>query len=198
MARGFVGRTLWVDLAKGHALVEELEEDLCRKFLGGYGLGASILFNRQQGGVDPLGADNIFGLVTGMLTGTPAITGNRYVAVGKSPLTGGWGDANSGGYFGPHLKLAGYDAVFFTGISAHPVYLFVDNEKAELRAADHLWGKDTFETEDVLKSELGTDVELACIGPSGERVSLIAAVMNNKGRAAGRSGLGAVMGSKKT
>ena len=197
MARGFVGKTLWVDLDRGKTRVDELSEDLCRKFLGGYGLGASVIFNKQRAGVDPLGSDSILGLVTGMLTGTPAITGNRYVAVGKSPLTGGWGDANSGGYFGPHLKFAGYDAVFFTGISAQPVYLFVNDAKPELRDARHLWGKDTFETEDVLKSELGKDVELACIGPSGERISLIAAVMSNKGRAAGRSGLGAVMGSKK-
>ena len=197
MTRGFTGKILWVDLAKGELRDELLDEDTGRKFLGGYGLGAWMLFKRQKAGADPLGPDNIFGLVTGMLTGTLAITGNRYVAVGKSPLTGGWGDANSGGYFGPNLKFAGYDAVFFTGISPKPVYVNIDNGKAELRDAAHLWGKDTFETEDMLKEELGSDVELACIGPSGETVSLIAAVMNNKGRAAGRSGLGAVMGSKK-
>ena len=197
MARGFAGKTLWVDLTTGETRAEELPEDLCRKFLGGYGLGASVLFERQRPGVDPLGPDNIFGFVTGMLTGTPAVTGNRYVAVAKSPLTLGWGDANSGGYFGPHLKFAGYDAVFFRGISSGPVYLLIDNGKPELRDAGYLWGKDTFDTEDILKSELGGDVELACIGPSGEKMSLIAAVMNNRGRAAGRSGLGAVMGSKR-
>ena len=101
MARGFMGKMLWVDLSTGQLRDEELSEDVGRKFLGGYGLGASILFARQKAGVDPLGPDSVFGLVTGMLTGTPAITGNRYVAVGKSPLTGGWGDANSGGHFGP-------------------------------------------------------------------------------------------------
>ena len=194
---GFTGRILWVNLTNVQTQDEELGEDVCRKFLGGYGLGASILFNRQGAGVDPLGPDSVFGLVTGMLTGTPAITGNRYVVVGKSPLTGGWGDANSGGYFGPHLKFAGYDAVFFTGGSRGPVYLFINDGKPELRSANLLWGKDTFETEDILKSELGKDIELLCIGQAGERVSLIASVMNNKGRAAGRSGLGAVMGSKK-
>ena len=197
MARGFMGKILWVDLSTGKLRDEVLEEGLSRKYLGGYGLGASILFDRQKAGVNPIGPDAIFGLLTGMLTGTPSITGTRYVAVGKSPLTGGWGDANSGGYFGPHLKFAGYDAVFFTGISPKPVYVFIDNSKAELRDAAYLWGKDTFETEDLLRAEHGKEVETACIGPSGEKVSLIASVMNNKGRAAGRSGLGAVMGSKR-
>ena len=197
MARGFMGKMLWVDLSNRRLRDEALDGERSRKFLGGYGLGASVLFNNQKAEVDALGTDSIFGLVTGMLTGTPAITGNRYVAVGKSPLTGGWGDANSGGYFGPNLKFSGYDAVFFTGISDSPVFLFIDEGKAELRDAGHLWGKDTFETDDILKAELGNDVELACIGPGGELISLIAAVMNNKGRAAGRSGLGAVMGSKR-
>ena len=131
MARGFMGKILWVDLNTGQLKDEILEEGLSRKFLGGYGLGASILFDRQKAGVNPIGPDAIFGLLTGMLTGTPSITGTRYVAVGKSPLTGGWGDANSGGYFGPHLKFAGYDAIFFTGISPKPVYVFIDNSKAE-------------------------------------------------------------------
>jgi aldehyde:ferredoxin oxidoreductase len=117
--------------------------------------------------------------------------------VGKSPLTGTWGDSSSGGNFGPYLRFAGYDAVFFTGLSEKPVYLLIDNGKAEIRDADRLWGKDTHETEDILKQEHGNQVEVACIGPSGEKVSLIAAIMTDKGRAAGRSGLGAVMGSKK-
>jgi aldehyde:ferredoxin oxidoreductase len=197
MARGYMGKTLMVDLSKKELKDEVLDEKLGRDFLGGYGLGARILFSRQKAGVDPLGPDSTFGFVTGLLTGTPAISSSRYVVVGKSPLTGGWGDANSGGYFGPHLKFAGYDAVFFSGISEKPVYLFINNGQPELRDATHLWGQDTFKTEDMIRSELGKDVEVACIGPSGEKVSLIAAVMNNKGRAAARSGLGALMGSKK-
>jgi len=147
--------------------------------------------------VDPLGPEAILGIVTGPATGTPFIGGSRYVVVGKSPLTGGWGDANSGGVFGPNLKFAGYDAIFFKGIADKPLYLLINNGQAELKDASHLWGKDTFETEDMLRNEVGKDAEIACIGPSGEKLSLIAAVMNNKGRAAGRSGLGAVMGSKK-
>ena len=197
MARGFMGKILWVNLSKKELKDETLDEKLGRQFLGGYGLGARIIFKHQKAGVDPLGPDNILGFVTGVLTGTPALVSSRYMVVGKSPLTGTWGDANSGGYFGPHLKFAGYDAVFFKGISSKPVYLFIDNGKAELKDAAHLWGKDSYETENILKSELGKDVEVACIGPSGEKLCLISAVMNNMGRAAARSGLGAVMGSKK-
>ncbi len=197
MAHGFMGKILWVDLSKKQIKEEPLDEKMGRDFLGGYGLGARILFSRQKAGVDPLGPEAILGLVTGVLTGTDAMGGSRYVMVGKSPLTGGWGDANSGGNVGPYLKFAGYDAVFFTGQSDKPVYLLIDNGKAELKDAAKLWGKDTFDTQDILRDEHGKELEVACIGPAGEKLSLIAAVMNNKGRAAGRSGLGAVMGSKK-
>ncbi|MGD9142861.1 MAG: aldehyde ferredoxin oxidoreductase N-terminal domain-containing protein, partial [Dehalococcoidia bacterium] len=197
MANGFMGKILWVNLSKGELKEEPLDEKTGRDFLGGYGLGARILFSRQKAGVDPLGPDAILGITTGVLTGTDALGGSRYVMVGKSPLTGGWGDANSGGNVGPFLKFAGYDAVFFTGISPKPVYLYINNGKAELKDADGIWGKDTFEVQDILREEYGKDLEVACIGPSGEKLALVAAVMNNKGRAAGRSGLGAVMGSKK-
>jgi aldehyde:ferredoxin oxidoreductase len=197
MARGFMGKMLWVDLSKKEVKEEPLDEKTGRDFLGGYGLGARILFSRQKAGVDPLGPDAILGIVTGVLTGTDAMGGSRYVMVGKSPLTGGWGDANSGGNVGPYLKFAGYDAVFFTGISDKPVYLLINNGRAELKDASQLWGKDTFDTQDILRAEHGKELEVACIGPSGENLCLLAAVMNNKGRAAGRSGLGAVMGSKK-
>jgi len=197
MAHGFMGKMLWVDLSKKQLKDEPLDEKMGRDFLGGYGLGARILFSRQKAGVDPLGPDAILGMTTGVLTGTDALGGSRYIMVGKSPLTGTWGDANSGGNVGPYLKFAGYDAVFFTGISEKPVYLYINNGKAELKDAAHLWGKDSFEVQDILRGELGKDVEVACVGPSGEKLSLISAVMNNKGRAAGRSGLGAVMGSKK-
>ncbi len=196
MARGYMGKMLFVDLSKNKLKDEALDEKFCRQFIGGYGIGARILFSRQKAGVDPLGPDNTLGILTGPFTGTPAVSGTRFTVVGKSPLTKGWGDANSGGYFGAFLKYAGYDAVFFDGISAKPVYLFINNGKAELRDAAHLWGKDTRQTEEILKSELGKDVEVACIGPSGENRSLIAAVFNRT-RTAARSGLGAVMGSKK-
>jgi aldehyde:ferredoxin oxidoreductase len=197
MIFGYMGSVLWVDLSRSQIREEALDGKLCREYIGGYGLGAKILFNQQKPGVDPLGPENTLGFVTGPLAGTQALGASRYVVVGKSPLTGTWGDANSGGNFGPYLKFAGYDAVFFTGIAPKPVYLFIDNGKAEIKEATHLWGKDCYETEDILKNEMGKDIELACIGPAGEKMSLIAAIVNNKGRAAARSGLGAVMGSKK-
>ncbi|TET16621.1 MAG: aldehyde ferredoxin oxidoreductase [Dehalococcoidia bacterium] len=196
MARGYMGKMLMVDLSRNELKDEVLDEKLGRQFIGGYGIGARILFSRQKAGVDPLGPDNTLGILTGPFTSTPALSGTRHTVVGKSPLTGGWGDANSGGDFGARLKFAGYDAVFFTGISEKPVYLLINNGKAELRDASHLWGKDTRQTDDILKSELGKDVAVACIGQSGEKVSLISAVVN-KSRTAARSGLGAVMGSKR-
>jgi len=198
MAGGYIGKVLFVDLSKGELKDEALDEKLCRDFIGGYGIGARIIYSRQKGGVDALGPESTLGFMTGPLTGTPATMGSRYAVVGKSPLTGGWGDASSGGDFAPYLKFAGYDGVFFTGISEKPVYLFIDDGKAELRDASHLWGKDSIETEDILKKELGEEVRVASIGPAGEKTSLIACITNNRGlAAAGRSGLGAVMGSKK-
>jgi len=142
MAGGYMGKILFVDLSKGELKDEALDEKLCRDFIGGYGIGARIIYSREKAGVDPLGPENILGFMTGPLTGTPATMGSRYAAVGKSPLTGGWGDASSGGDFAPYLKFSGYDGVFFTGISAKPVYLFIDDGKAELRDASHVWGKD--------------------------------------------------------
>lgn len=197
MPGGYMGKILFVDLSTGNIREEVPDEKLCHNFLGGYGWGARILMSRQKQGVAPLGPDNTLGFITGPLTGTPSLFGSRYTVVAKSPLTGTWGDANSGGDFGPHLKFAGCDAVFLTGTSKKPVYLFINEGKAELRDASALWGKDTCDTEDMLKTELGTEVRVACIGPSGEKLSLISCIVNNKGRAAGRSGLGAVMGSKK-
>jgi aldehyde:ferredoxin oxidoreductase len=196
MLKGYMGKILFVNLSTGEINEEEPDESLYRDFVGGPGIGARILYSRQKAGVDALGPDNMLGFVTGPLTGTPANTGARYTVVCKSPLTGGWGDANSGGIFGPTLKFAGYDAVFFTGIAEKPVYLFVDNGKAELRDAAHLWGKDAYETESVLRKELGKGTEVVCIGQAGEKLSLISCIITEKGAAAGRSGVGAVMGSK--
>jgi aldehyde:ferredoxin oxidoreductase len=197
MARGFMGRILNVDLTTGRLTDEPVDESLARRFLGGYGLGAKLLYDRMKPGVDPLGPESLLGFFTGPLTGTPAIEGNRFVVVSKSPLTGTWGDANCGGTFGPHLKFAGYDGVLVSGIADRPVYLHIADGRAELREAAVLWGKDSNETEDELRAALGSGVEVASIGQAGEKRSLIAAVMNDKGRAAGRSGVGAVMGAKR-
>jgi aldehyde:ferredoxin oxidoreductase len=196
MSRGYMEKLLFVNLSTGEMKEEPLDENLCSNFIGGYGIGARILYSRQRCGVDPLGPENTLGLMTGPLTGTPAITGCRFTVIGKSPLTGGWGDANSGGYFGPYLKFAGYDGLFISGTSEKPVYLLVDNGKAELKDAAHLWGKNTFETDDTLQAECGKTARVLSIGPAGEKRSLVACLMNYGGDAAGRSGLGAVMGSK--
>jgi aldehyde:ferredoxin oxidoreductase len=198
MANGYMGKVLFVDLFNRDIKEEKPDEKLYRNFIGGYGLGARIVYTRQKAGIDPLGPENTLGFMTGPLTGTDYPFGGRYtVFVGKSPLTRGWGDANSGGDFGPYLKFSGYDGVIFTGASEKPVYVYINEGKAEIRDAAHLWGKDTVETEDVLKKELGKNIRIASIGPAGEKLSRISCVINNKGRAAARSGVGAVMGSKK-
>ena len=191
MNRGYMNKILNVNLTSGSLQDEALDEKQCHDFIGGYGLGARWLFDRMPGGVDPLGPQNILGLLTGPMTGTPCITGNRWVAVCKSPLTNGWGDANCGGTFGPSLKRAGYDGLLFSGSSDHPVYLWIDGGKAELRDASHLWGMDSNETEDTIKAELGDkrNIEVASIGQAGENLSRFAAIMNDYGRAAGRSGV---------
>jgi len=147
--------------------------------------------------VDPLGPENILGFVIGPLTGTQAQIGSRFTVVCKSPLTTTWGDANAGGWFGPKMKHSGFDAILLDGISPHPVFLVVQNGEATLKDAGDLWGLNTFETEDELKRTYGKDAEIACIGPAGERLSLISGIVCNKGRLAARSGVGAVMGSKR-
>lgn len=194
---GTMGKTLWVDLTTGETRIEQPSDELYLSYLGGYGLGAYYLYQRQKPRVDPLGPENTLGLLSGLLTGTGGITSNRYVVVAKSPKTGGWGDANSGGTFGPALKGAGLDAVFLTGTSPRPVHLLVRDGRAELLPAEDWWGLDTSETDDRAAGLYGPEARTACIGPAGEKLSLLSAVINEKGRAAARSGLGAVMGSKR-
>lgn len=197
MLGGYAGKFLWVNLDDG-TLREEIPADaLLRDFVGGYGVGARILYDKIPAHADPLGAQNILGFVTGPLTGSPAPTGTRWTVVCKSPLTSGWGDANGSGWFGTALKRAGYDAVFFTGVAPRPVYLYLDNGHAELRDATALWGKDCYAIEAWTKNDLGKDFESACIGPAGEKQALIAAIVHSQGRTAARSGVGAVMGAKR-
>ena len=193
---GYNGKILFVDLTSGSIKEESLPEQVYHDYIGGVGLGARILYERMKPNADPLGPDNMLGFLVGVLTGT-GIHGARFQVVTKSPVTGGWGDANSGGSFAPELKAAGYDGVFFSGVSAKPVYVFLNDGKAEIRDASHLWGKDTVETEDSLREELGDNrVRTACIGPAGEKQSLLACI-RHEGSASGRSGVGAVMGSKR-
>jgi len=197
MPGGYAGKILNVELSSGRLNDEVPEDRLLRDYLGGYGLGARLLYDRIPAGSDPLGVRNLLGFFTGPLTGTPAIQGNRFVVTCRSPLTLTWGDSNCGGYFGPYLKFAGYDGIIISGALERPGYLFIENGHAELRDAAELWGKDTRETEEILKARHGKDTQIACIGPAGEKLSLIAAIIHDTGRAAGRSGVGAVMGSKR-
>jgi len=192
----FNGKILNVNLAQERVEPETLAPRAYRTYLGGYGLGARLLFDRIPKGADPLGPDNVLGLMPGLLTGTPFF-GNRYQVVGKSPKTGGWGDANSGGDFGPWLKNAGWDGVLFSGVSQRPVYLLIQDGEAELRDAADLWGLDAIAAEAKLKERHGKKTSVSCIGQAGEKLSLMAGVCNEYGRVAARSGLGAVMGAKK-
>jgi aldehyde:ferredoxin oxidoreductase len=198
MKGGYCGKILFVELSEGK--IEELKpsEQTYRKFIGGTGLGVRFLYEKIKPGSDPLGHENILGFVTGPLTGTSAPGSGRFTVVCKSPLTNAWADSNSGGYWGPELKYAGYDAVFIKGIAKEPVSLHIFEGKAELRDASGLWGMNTRETEEILKKEIGDEkVRVACIGPSGELKSLISGIVNENGRTAARSGVGAVMGSKR-
>ncbi len=195
--KGVVQKIGWVDLSTGHVKIEEPADELYAKYLGGYGLAAYYLFTRQRAKADPLGPDNTLGLTTGPLTGTQAITGNRFTAIAKSPKTGGWGDANCGGNFGPALKQAGLDAIFFTGVSQKPVYVLVQDGKVTVQDASSYWGLNCGEAEERFRDAHGKQAHTAVIGPSGERMSALAAIINDRGRAAGRSGLGMVMGSKR-
>jgi len=197
MKGGYAGKILFADLTKGTFEEKALSEELARNFIGGYGIGARILYNMMKPGVDPLGPDNILGFISGPLNGTGALFGGRYTVVCKSPVTGGWNDANSGGFLGPELKRAGFDGVFVSGASDKPVYIYIKDGKAEIRDAKQLWGKDCTETEEALIKETGEkNLRAALIGPAGEKKSLMACVINDKHRAAGRGGCGAVMGSK--
>ena len=145
---------------------------------------------------DPLSPENVLIMAAGSLTAMPALTGNCYMVVTKSPLTGALSNSNSGGEFPTFMRRAGYDLLIFEGRAAQPVYLYLDDGRVELRDASHLWGMDTHVTDDTIRAETADDVRIACIGPAGENLALIAAIINDKHRAAARSGVGAVMGSK--
>jgi aldehyde:ferredoxin oxidoreductase len=196
MLFGLTGKILRVDLSEGKLGAEDIPEDWARKYLGGAGLATRYLYDEVPKGIDPLGPENLLIFMTGPLAGTASPSASRYSIVAKSPLTGIWGHGNSGGSFGPALKKSGYDGIIFKGISPEPVYLTIENGMSELRDAKHLWGKTVPETEDQIQGELGRDFTMASIGPGGENLVRYASIMNNKHRAAGRCGLGAVMGVK--
>jgi aldehyde:ferredoxin oxidoreductase len=193
---GWHGRNLRVNLTDGTIREEIFSEEVARKYFGARGLAIKTLLEGMDPKTDPLSPENLLVMATGPLTSTPAPTGNRYLAIAKSPLTGALAYSNSGGIFPTMMKRSGYDLFIFEGKAEKPVYLYVNERRAELRDASHLWGKDTHATDDQIRAETSDDASIACIGPAGENLALIAAIINDKHRAAARSGVGAVMGSK--
>jgi aldehyde:ferredoxin oxidoreductase len=195
---GYLNKILRVNLSSNELSVEGINWDTAADFVGGRGYGAKILSDELPVGIDPLSPQNKLIIMTGPLTGTAAPTSGRFSVSTKSPATGTVLDANSGGYFGTELKRAGFDGIIIEGRSETPVYLSIIHGNAEIRDASALWGRDVFETEDRLKQIVGDPLaRVACIGPAGERLVKIAAIMNEKHRTAARGGVGAVMGSKK-
>ncbi len=193
---GWNGRILRVNLTTGETSVEEVDPRMARDFIGGRGWAIRYLYDEMDPRADPLSPENKLVFATGPLTATPVPTGNRYMVVTKSPLTGALSCSNSGGFFPTEMKRTGFDLFIFEGRAERPVYLWVNDDRVELRPADHLWGRTVFETEDMLRAETDPRARVACIGPAGERLAPIAAILNEKHRAAARSGVGAVMGSK--
>jgi aldehyde:ferredoxin oxidoreductase len=197
MVHGFHGKILHVDLSTGVLDTETPDEDFYRRYMGGSALGMHYLLKGTPAGVDPLGPENILVLALGVLTGAPISGQSRMTSVAKSPLSDAVGDAQSGGFFPAEMKFAGYDALVLRGRSPKPVYLWVHDGAAELRPADHLWGKVTGEVETQIREELGDDkIEIVQCGPAGERGVRFAALINMSNRANGRTGMDAVMGSK--
>ncbi len=197
MLYGWIGKILRVNLTAGTIAIEKLNEEWAKDYLGNRGLGTRYFVDEVSPKVDPFSPENKLIIATGVLTGVLGTSTGRYEVVTKGPLSGTIAASNSGGFFGPELKFAGFDMIIFEGQSPNPVYLYVEDGKAELRDASHLWGKFTSETTDILLNETAPTAKVACIGPGGEKLARIANVMCDKDRAAGRSGIGAVMGSKK-
>ena len=193
---GFMGKILRVNLTSGNVSEEPVPEKDAEMFLGGSGLATKYLFDELNKGVDPLGPDNKLIIMTGPLTGTISPSSGRFSAVAKSPLTNFWGEANSGGRWGRDLKRSGFDGIIIEGVAERPVYLVIDDGKAELRDAERIWGKGVKETTRLIKEGLGKEFNVSCIGVAGENMVRYAAIMNDLDRALGRCGLGAVMGSK--
>ena len=194
---GYTGKILHVDLTEQTISIEEPLEDFYRRYVGGNGIIAYYLLKELEPDADPLGPENVLVFATGPLTGAPFAGSGRNAVGAKSPLTGGYGEADAGGFFGAELKKAGFDAVVIRGKATRPVYLWIHKGEAEIRSADHLWGTTTAECQEKVREELGeTTARVAAIGPGGEKLVRYACILNDLVHAAGRTGLGAVMGSK--
>jgi len=196
--KGYIGKILHLNLSNSKAHVEDLNEEWARQFIGGSGVGAKFLYEISDERTDPLGPENPLIFMNGPFTGTSVPLSGRHAAVCRSPLTGIFGESDVGGTWGANLKKAGFDGLIVTGRSEKPVYLWVHDGKWEVREASHLWGKDTYEIDPVLKGETHEKAVVSAIGQAGENQVLLAAIMTDgkDGRAAGRCGMGAVMGSK--
>jgi aldehyde:ferredoxin oxidoreductase len=195
---GYAGKILVVDLTSENIETIPIEEELARKYLGGVGINTKLLFKHMRKGIDPLGPDNVLLFGTGPLVGTFMPTASKTDVSAKSPITGLFGAASSGYQFGSEMKYAGYDHILIKGTSKHPVYLAIQNGSVELRDAAHLWGKDVWDAIDALEAEWGSeDIRVAAIGPSGENLVRFSAIQNGKYDAWARTGMGAVMGSKR-
>ncbi len=197
MPYGYNGKVLHVDLSTASLTLEEPSDEFYRKYMGGSALNLYYLLKQMPPGVDPLGPENVLALSVSVVTGVPISGQSRMTASAKSPLTGAIGDSQSGGFWPAELKFAGIDAVIITGKSLRPVYLWIHDGQAELRDAGHLWGKHTGDAEQIIKEELGDQkIKVLQIGPAGEKMVRFAALISNCNRANGRTGTGAVMGSK--
>ena len=198
MLGGYMGRVLRVDLTTRRMADETIPEATLRAYIGGSGLGARLLFDETARETDPLGPENRLLFLTGPLTGVTIPTSGRHAVIAKSPL-GLWGEADCGGTFGHELKRAGIDGILVEGQADRPVYLLISDGVASLEDGRELWGRDTFDTQDVIRARHGERFVVTCIGPGGEKLAPIAAIMNDgrNGRPAARGGLGAVMGSKR-
>ncbi|MBN1400238.1 MAG: aldehyde ferredoxin oxidoreductase, partial [Anaerolineae bacterium] len=198
MSRSFHNKILRVNLTEGTIRVDEPGMAYFRRYMGGWNIIADVLLKEVPQGADPLGPENKLVFAPGVLCGLAISGASRSAVGGISPITGGWGASESGGNWGAQLKRAGFDAVIVEGVSPKPVYLWIKDGQAELRDASHLWGRTTKETQEVVREELGEPrAELTMIGPGGENMVKYACVMHGLKDAAGRSGMGAVMGSKK-
>ncbi len=197
MLHGYAGKVLHVDLTAGSLAVEEPPEAFYRTYLGGSAVGLYYLLRHTPAGADPFGPENTLTFAVSGLTGAPISGQSRFSAVARSPLTGGVGSSEAGGFFPAEMKFAGFDAIVVRGVSPRPVYLWVKDGAFELRDASHLWGRTTTVVDRLLAEELGDDrIQVAQVGPAGEKLVRFAAIMNMANRANGRGGMGAVMGSK--
>jgi aldehyde:ferredoxin oxidoreductase len=194
---GWTGTLLRVNLSKGSIKKEPINESWAKDYIGGRGLGAKYLSEEMDPNVDPLSPDNKMIFATGPLTGTSSSCGARYMVITKGALNGTITTSNSGGTWGPELKFAGYDLLILEGKAEAPVYLWIYDDQVEIRSAAHIWGKSVWDSDDIIHEEIGApDAVVANIGPAGENLVRFASIMNDKHRAAGRNGVGAVMGSK--